>query len=83
MAATRTTKLYAQQLIDLYAKENLKAGEMITGQTLRVRFLSEGGKIEQFNSGMDWLVSRGLLKPSVEEPELYFLTKAGYKAYKL
>ena len=82
MATVPSPEESGRRILAIFACDNLRAGEMMRWPALHSNFLNGGGRADDFEAGLRWLIRQRYAEVRTERwpPQEVFLTKAGFDA---
>jgi len=64
-------------LLRVFARFDIRPGQMLVFNSLHPGFLNDGGNAADYDAGIDWLETKGFLRREFPRGP-YFLTDAGF-----
>lgn len=70
MTTIPTAEECGDVLLALYSRNTIRADEMLLWQVLHTQFINDGGRAEDFNLGLEWLLENGYIENRIEDDVL-------------
>ena len=82
MATLPTPEQSGGNILQIYKKYNIRPGEMLQIQVIKIKLMEMGKRTEDFEAGLKWLVEQGYLEQKEGKSDrVIFLTQKGFAKF--